>query len=77
MQGQIGQLLVDLRRTSGLAYLFITHDLALACAVADEIAVMHGGRIVERAAPGDLLAAPGHPHTRALIAAVPELPCAT
>ena len=77
VQGQIGQLLVVLRRTSGLAYLFITHDLALACAVADEVAVMHGGRIVERAAPGDLLAAPAHPHTRALIAAVPELPCAT
>jgi ABC-type dipeptide/oligopeptide/nickel transport system ATPase subunit len=76
MQAQIANLLTEVQRRCGLAYLFITHDLPLACRLADEIAVMQAGRIVERAAPAALLAGPRHPHTRALIAAVPEVPCA-
>jgi ABC-type glutathione transport system ATPase component len=77
MQAQIANLLAEVQRQRGLAYLFISHDLPLACRVADEIAVMQAGRIVERGTPGALLAGPQHPHTRALIAAVPEAPCAT
>jgi ABC-type glutathione transport system ATPase component len=76
IQAQIANLLAGLQARLGLSYLFITHDLALACAVAGEIAVMDAGRIVERASPALLLAAPRHTHTRGLIAAVPELPCA-
>ena len=77
IQAQIAALLMELQARLGLSYLFITHDLALACAVAGEIAVMCAGRMVERASPALLLGDPRHPHTRALIAAVPELPCAT
>jgi ABC-type dipeptide/oligopeptide/nickel transport system ATPase subunit len=76
VQGQIMNLLFDLQRSRGLTYLLISHDLRLAARVASEIAVMHAGRIVERGAPLDLLADPRHPHTRALVAAIPELPCA-
>jgi peptide/nickel transport system ATP-binding protein len=61
------QLLADLKRERGLALLFITHDLAGAALLADRIAVMEDGRVVETGAIGDVLAAPRHPHTRALL----------
>lgn len=76
VQAQILNLLFDLQRARGLTYLFITHDLALAARIADEIAIMHAGRILERGAPAQILTAGRHPHTRALAAAIPELPCA-
>ncbi len=72
IQSQILNLMVDLRRRFGLAYIFISHDLAVVEHVADAVAVMYLGRIVEYAAVDDLFARPGHPYTAALISAVPE-----
>ncbi|MFQ5784113.1 MAG: ABC transporter ATP-binding protein [Alphaproteobacteria bacterium] len=72
IQSQILNLMVDLRHRFGLAYIFISHDLAVVEHVADTVAVMYLGRIVEYAAADDLFARPGHPYTAALISAVPE-----
>jgi len=64
-------LLGRLRRQLGMALLFVTHDLAAARIVADRVAVMYLGRIVEEG-PAEIVAAdPSHPYTRALLAAVP------
>ncbi len=65
------QLLARLKAERGLALLFITHDLDAARALADRIAVMHDGVIVEAGVAGDLLAAPQHAYTRELLAARP------
>ena len=67
-------LLARLKRERGLAMLFVTHDLAAAAAVAERIAVLEQGRIVESGATAEVMAAPRHPHTRALLAARPPLP---
>jgi peptide/nickel transport system ATP-binding protein len=64
-------LLSDLRRRLGIALLFVTHDLAVARAVADELVVMRAGQIVERGPADELLEDPQHPYTRELLAAVP------
>jgi peptide/nickel transport system ATP-binding protein/oligopeptide transport system ATP-binding protein len=74
IRSQILNLLRDLQQRLGLAYLFISHDLAVVKHVADRIAVMYLGRIVEEAAAADLFRAPRHPYTRALLSAVP-VPC--
>jgi peptide/nickel transport system ATP-binding protein len=66
-------LIGSLRRELGMAVLFVTHDLAAARMVADRIAVMYLGRIVELGASEDVCARPGHPYTQGLLAAVPEL----
>ena len=66
-------LLGRLRRELDLALLFVTHDLAAARLVSDEVAVMHAGRIVERGKADDVLLNPQHEHTQALLAAVPTL----
>jgi ABC-type microcin C transport system duplicated ATPase subunit YejF len=66
-------LLGELRGARGLAYLLISHDLATVAAVADRVAVMHEGRIVEQGEPSALLAAPAHPATRALAEAAQAL----
>jgi oligopeptide/dipeptide ABC transporter ATP-binding protein len=66
---QILNLLLDLRDRTGVAYLFISHDLAVVSRIADEVAVMYRGRIVERAPARELLARPLHPYTAALVAA--------
>lgn len=71
LQAQMVNLLVDLQERRGLAYLLISHDLRLAAHLAGEIAVLDRGRIVERAAPADLLARPRHAATRALVGALP------
>ena len=68
------RLLVGLQRETGLAMLFISHDLAAVRAVAHRIAVMEAGRIVETGPAQTLLAAPASAAARALIAAVPRLP---
>ena len=72
VQDQILSLLEDIRDRASLSYLFISHDLAVVARIADEVAVMRAGVIVEQAAPDTLFYDPKHPYTQALIAAQPE-----
>jgi peptide/nickel transport system ATP-binding protein len=74
IQAQVADLLQDLRAREGLTYLCISHDLAFMSVFADEVAILFEGRIVERAEASRLFAAPVHPHTRALVAAVLPVP---
>ncbi len=71
IQAQILNLLKDLQRDFGIAYLFIAHDLAVVRAVSDTIAVMKRGRIVEYGQADDVYERPQDPYTKALLAAVP------
>lgn len=71
IRAQIVNLLVDLQRRFRLAYLFISHDLSLVRHIADRVAVMYLGRIVEEGPADAVFAAPAHPYTRALLASVP------
>jgi len=73
VQAQILNLLKDLQERLGLAYLFITHNLAVVDYLAHEVAVMYLGRIVEHGAAADVLSAPRHPYTQALVSAVPRI----
>ena len=73
VQAQVLQLFVELRERLGLAYLFITHNIAAVEYLADEVAVMYLGRIVERGGAEEVLRGPRHPYTRALLAAVPRI----
>ncbi|MDW3224391.1 MAG: ABC transporter ATP-binding protein [Paracoccaceae bacterium] len=72
VQEQILTLLEDIRDRMGLSYLFISHDLAVVARIADEVAVMRQGVVVEQAPPDTLFYNPRHPYTKALIAAQPE-----
>lgn len=72
VQDQILTLLEDIRDRAALSYLFISHDLAVVARIADEVAVMRAGVIVEQAPPETLFHNPSHPYTQALIAAQPE-----
>jgi oligopeptide transport system ATP-binding protein len=71
VQAQVVNLLQDLQRRYGLAYMFIAHDLAVVKHIASRIAVMYLGRIVEMGLTEDIFAAPAHPYTRALLSAIP------
>ena len=71
IQAQIANLLVELQRARGLAYLFITHDLRMAAHLADEIAVMSGGKIVEQGAAETILRESHRPETQNLLGASP------
>jgi peptide/nickel transport system ATP-binding protein len=73
VQAQIANLLMDLQASLGMTYLFISHDLAMAGYLADEIAVMSRGQIVEQGAPEGILTQPESRITRELLAAVPRL----
>ena len=73
IQAQILALLSDLRAKFGLAMLFISHDLAVVSEVADKVAVMYAGCLVELGAKRDIFQAAAHPYTRGLLHAVPDL----
>jgi peptide/nickel transport system ATP-binding protein len=71
-QAQILDLLAELRAATGASYVFISHDLAVVRRVSDELIVMREGRVVERGATAQVLAAPQHPYTRLLLDSVPR-----
>ena len=73
IQAGILDLLLDLREQLGMAVLLITHNMGVIAEVADRVAVMYAGRVVEQAPVERLFAAPGHPYTRALLGCVPAL----
>ncbi len=73
IRGEILALLLKLREDLGLSVLVVTHDLGLAWNIADRIAVMYLGRIVEVGPTEEVLASPRHPYTRALLSVVPEI----
>jgi peptide/nickel transport system ATP-binding protein len=72
IQAQILDLLVALQRRSGVAYLFISHDLGVISHLSDRVLVMKDGVVVEEGTPDDIFRRPEHPYTRELIAAIPE-----
>lgn len=73
VQAQILDLLQSLQDTLRLACLFITHNFGVVEYMADRIAIMHEGRIVEQGGAREVLTSPRHPQTQALLAAVPRL----
>src|ERR1700710_1212860 len=72
LQGQIINLLRELNETLGLTIVLISHDLAVVGRICDRIVVMYAGRVVESGVPDKVLTAPRHPHTQALLDAVPR-----
>ncbi len=72
IQAQIVDLVKRLQKTLGMALVWITHDLALAAGLSDEIAVMYAGSIVEQAPAGEVLRRPRHPYTSGLLRAMPR-----
>jgi len=73
IQAQILELLRELRAEFGMSLLLITHDLGVVAEIADEVAVMYAGHIVERADAATLFRRPGHPYTIGLLASIPKL----
>src|SRR5690242_2939301 len=73
LQAQILDLMRELKAASRAAIMLITHDLGVVAEVCDEVAVMYAGEIVERAAVGELFAAPQHPYTVGLLGSIPRL----
>ena len=73
IQAQYLDLLKDIQRQTGVALIFVTHNLGIVAKMCDRVAVMYAGRIVEQAPVRALFDAPQHPYTRALIGAVPKL----
>ncbi|MEV0968791.1 ABC transporter ATP-binding protein [Microtetraspora glauca] len=73
VQAQIMELLAELQRDSNMGLILITHDLGVVADVADKIAVMYGGRIVENAPVHDLYRNPAHPYTKGLLESIPRV----
>lgn len=73
VQAQIINLLMDLRDNLGVSFIFISHDIGVVRRLADKVLVMYLGRVVESGAAADVLEAPVHPYTRALLASVPSI----
>ena len=72
IQAQVVNILLRLQRDFGLGMMFISHDLKLVANIADEVAVMYLGRIVERGTPEQLFSTPQHPYTQILVASIPD-----
>ena len=73
IQSQVLNLLDDIKQQHGISYLFISHDLGVVRHLADRVAVLYLGRLMEVAARDDLFGTPSHPYTQALLAAVPRI----
>ena len=73
VQAQILDLLLDIQRDTGMAMLFISHNLGVISEMADDILVMYAGRAVEQGPAAQVLGAPAHPYTRALMATIPDI----
>ncbi|MBB5085205.1 ABC transporter ATP-binding protein [Nonomuraea sp. NPDC050394] len=73
VQAQIMELLAELQRESNMGLILITHDLGVVADVADKIAVMYGGRIVENAPVHDIYKTPAHPYTKGLLESIPRV----
>ena len=73
IQAQITNLLKQLKQELGLSFIFITHDIALASDVCDQLAVIYGGQVVELGSIEEVLANPQHPYTEKLLASLPRL----
>ncbi len=73
IQAQIVDLLIALKAQFGMSIIFITHDLGVLARIADRVAVMYGGRIVEQGPVKDIYATPAHPYTKGLLKAVPRV----
>jgi oligopeptide transport system ATP-binding protein len=73
VQAQVMELLAELQREYNMGLILITHDLGVVADVADKIAVMYAGRIVETAPVHDIYRAPAHPYTRGLLDSIPRL----
>ncbi|MDH2328279.1 ABC transporter ATP-binding protein [Cereibacter sp. SYSU M97828] len=73
IQAQVLELLQQLQRDRGMAILFVTHNLGVVAEIADRVAVMYAGRIVETGPVAEVFAHPRHPYTRGLLASIPRL----
>ncbi len=73
VQAQVMELLGEIQRDSGMALLLITHDLGVVAEVADDVAVMYAGRIVERGTVEQIFTGPAHPYTEGLLASMPRV----
>ena len=73
IQAQIIDLMLDLKERLGMAMILITHDLGIVAGIADRVAVMYAGKIVEQAPTRQLFEQPAHPYTQALLRAIPRL----
>ena len=73
LQAQILRLLRDIQRSMGLSVIFITHDLGVVANIADRVAVMYAGEIIETGPTEEVFSCPVHPYTRALLRALPQL----
>jgi oligopeptide/dipeptide ABC transporter ATP-binding protein len=73
IQAQYLDLLKDIQRETGVALIFVTHNLGIVAKMCDKVAVMYAGKIVEQASVRELFDAPKHPYTRALLGSVPKL----
>jgi peptide/nickel transport system ATP-binding protein len=73
IQAQIVDLVKDLRKKLGMSVVWITHDLALIAGLADRIAVLYAGTVVEDAPVDELFAEPSHPYTQGLLASIPKM----
>jgi peptide/nickel transport system ATP-binding protein len=72
-QAMVLETMAELCRTHGVSALYVTHDLAVVANIADRVAVMYAGQIVEQASASALFARPEHPYTEALLGALPQL----